>query len=75
MGLVAATISKRSETTAPHRFSTMARKTKTFRIIIASTGEPVPGLPEFRSFSAAHSEAGHVQSSHEAALSVGTFSN
>jgi len=56
----------------------MARQAKIFRIITASTGEPLPGLPAFRSFSAASKERGHVQSelfpNCAVALSVGVFS-
>lgn len=57
----------------------MARQSKAFRVIIASTGEPLPGLPAFRSFSAANKERGHVQSERfpncKIALSVGFFSS
>lgn len=57
----------------------MARQSKAFRIIIASTGEPLLGLPAFRSFSAANKERGHVQSERfpdcKVALSVGSFSS
>ena len=39
---------------------TMAKSTKTFRIINAASGEPIPGFPGYRSFSAASREAGHL---------------
>ena len=39
---------------------TMAKSTKTFRIINAASGEPISGFPGYRSFSAAHREAGHL---------------
>jgi hypothetical protein len=51
----------------------MARRPASFRIIDARTGEPLPGLPSFPSFSAARSEAGHIQSSVPFPLSVGRF--
>jgi hypothetical protein len=38
----------------------MTRKSKVFRVLLAQTGDPVPGLPDFRTFSAAHKEAGHL---------------
>ena len=54
-------------------FSTMARRPASFRIIDARTGLPLPGLPSFPSFSAAHKESGHVQGSVLFPLSVGRF--
>jgi hypothetical protein len=51
----------------------MARRPASFRIIVARTGEPLPGLPSFPSFDAARSEAGHIQSSVPFALAVGRF--
>jgi hypothetical protein len=59
----------------------MTRPTKVFRILFAATGAPVPGQPDFRTFSAAHKEAGHLGgklpsptvAGLAATLNVGTF--
>jgi hypothetical protein len=60
----------------------MAKSTKIFRIINAASGEPISGLPGYRSFSAAHREAGHLNGKIPsptnplfwASISVGVFS-
>jgi len=38
----------------------MTKSTKVFRIIDAANGEPIEGTPSYRSFKAAHKEAGHL---------------
>jgi hypothetical protein len=38
----------------------MAKSAKVFRIINAATGEPIQGLPAYRSFNVAHKESGHL---------------
>ena len=38
----------------------MTRQSRIFRVLLAQTGEPVSGLPDFRTFSAARREAGHL---------------
>jgi hypothetical protein len=61
---------------------TMAKSTKTFRIINAASGEPISGFPGYRSFSAAAREAGHLNGRIPsptnplfwASISVGVFS-
>jgi hypothetical protein len=61
---------------------TMAKSTKTFRIINAASGEPISGFPGYRSFSAAAREAGHLNGKipsptnplFSAPISVGVFS-
>ena len=61
---------------------TMAKSTKIFRIINAASGEPISGFPGYRSFSAAHREAGHLNGKIPsptnplfwASISVGVFS-
>ena len=63
-------------------FNKMAKSTKTFRIINAASGEPIPGFPSYRSFSAAAREAGHLNGRIPsptnplfwASISVGVFS-
>jgi len=51
----------------------MARRSVSFRIIDARSGEPLPGFPSFPSFSAAHKERGHAQGSVSFPLSVARF--
>jgi hypothetical protein len=61
---------------------TMAKSTKIFRIINAASGEPITGIPGYRSFSAAHREAGYLNGKipsptnplFSAPISVGVFS-
>jgi hypothetical protein len=52
----------------------MISTSRSFRIIDARTGDPLPSLPSFPSFALARKEAGHLIRSFPFPLAVGRFS-